>query len=153
MTRNNLGKNEQISVQSNFACVAALAAIVDELEAEGVGYLGKKPTRQAVVNGMLLWIAAMERQQRKEILGEAIVLLEDMALGRSDDRREFQLISDLVNDHHAKMQKRSTQGVLEQAPGRANRATIVPIDADVPDAEDEQVKSPASPPKKGRGKK
>jgi hypothetical protein len=86
-----LGKSKQISVQSSPTCDTALNALAWDLDQAGVTYLGGKVSRQAVVNGMLLWLAGLEERERREILGKGLRSLENLILKRpldgEDDER------------------------------------------------------------------
>lgn len=93
-----LGKIAQISVQSNPECDTALNALTWDLERASIKYLGRKASRQAVVNGLVLWIASLEADERRRILRAAVRMLEDLIQGRtaesdSDSAERIQRLS------------------------------------------------------------
>lgn len=77
-----LGKTVQISVQSSPEIMEMMLELADDLDAMGVEFLAKKPTRQALVNALIFWAASLPAKEKGRLFRQAFFDLENRVLGR-----------------------------------------------------------------------
>jgi hypothetical protein len=81
----NFGYENQVAIRSTPAVVRELDRIVADMRASGrVRFKGRKITKEAVVNALILWVADQDQEAVEAVLAGPVARLEAILAGPGD---------------------------------------------------------------------